>query len=123
MLFTYSYNENVDVQGFRVLVPFGKKEQLLQGIVLYEDLELIKNETTIHKIKPIVELLDTTPCFSSNMLKFISWMADYYHAPIGETFKIAIPAGISPKSLIKIFPNRDKSESELQAIYQQNPIR
>ncbi len=61
----------------------------------------------VKSIKPIAEILDTTPCFSDNMLNFISWMADYYLCPIGEAFRVAIPSGISPKTLIKFFINRD----------------
>ena len=117
-LYSYYYESEQDLTGCRVLVPFGNKNQLLAAVVV--------EETTISKNfnpKPISEIIAPIPAFNKNMLKFINWISDYYLAPIGETFKIAIPAGISPKTLIKFIPNREKAEQALQNIYQSNPIR
>ena len=118
-LFTYSYSDNISLVGYRVLVPFGNNNRLLQGIVLEEVTEI--NATK--KIKSIVEVLDTLPCFSKNMLNFVTWLAEYYLAPIGEAFKVAIPAGISPKTLIKFFINRDLELNEIKIKYGNNPDR
>ena len=114
---TNKIDEN-DLTGFRVIVPFGNKNQMLAAVVVEET---VADE----KIKPkqIAEIIDTVPAFSKNMLKFISWISDYYISPIGETFKVAIPAGISPKTLIKYAPNREISENELEKIRQKNPNR
>jgi primosomal protein N' (replication factor Y) len=117
-LYTYFSDEENDLTGCRVLVPFGRKNQLLAAVVVEET---TANEKI--KPKPITEIIDTVPAFDKNMLKFISWLSDYYIAPIGETFKVAIPAGISPKTLIKYTPNREIPENELEIIQQKNPVR
>jgi len=117
-LYSYYCESENDLTGCRVLVPFGRKNQLLAAVVVEET---AANEKI--KPKPITEIIDTVPAFSKNMVKFISWISDYYFAPIGETFKVAIPAGISPKTLIKYTPNREIPENELEIIRQKNPIR
>ena len=116
--YTYCYEAEQDLLGCRVLVPFGNKNQLLAAVVVEETTANAK-----FKPKQIAEIIDDTPAFNQNMLKFVKWISDYYLSPIGETFKIAIPAGISPRTLIKFTPNRQKAEQALQNIYQENPIR
>ncbi|MCL2040191.1 MAG: primosomal protein N' [Bacteroidetes bacterium] len=115
-LFTYSYPDDTSLKGYRVLVPFGNNNKSLQGIVVNEITQINPSQ----KIKPITEILDTTPCFSDNMLNFISWMSDYYLCPIGETFRVAIPTGIGPKTLIKTFINRDTTLKQIKEIYEKN---
>jgi primosomal protein N' (replication factor Y) len=117
-LFTYSAVHN-SLSGHRVLVPFGKNNRLIQGIVLDE----VQTPNNQKSIKSIAEILDTVPCFSNNMLKFITWISEYYLSPIGETFRVAIPAGVSPKTLIRIFPNRDIAINELEKKYINNKDR
>lgn len=117
-LYTYYYESEQDLIGCRVLVPFGNKNQLLAAVVIEETTDSEKFNP-----KPISEIIAPTPAFNKNMLKFVKWISDYYLCPIGETFKIAIPAGISPKTLIKFIPNREKAEQALQNTYQKNPTR
>jgi primosomal protein N' (replication factor Y) len=131
-LFTYftNYDTPINIVGSRVLVPFGRNNQTLTGIVVKEYVLCFNEDNSnnkpfanVQKSKEILEIIDSTPSLSSNMLKFISWISEYYLSPIGETFRVAIPAGISPKTIIKIIPNREKSAAALQSIYQSNPTR
>jgi len=88
--FTYIVPENMgarSAEGTRVLVPFGKRK--VTGYVLgpgkpVEDAE----------IKEIIEILDDVPSIPPTLLNDLKWMAEYYLAPIGETIKGALPAGI-----------------------------
>jgi primosomal protein N' (replication factor Y) len=109
-LWTYYSDESSDLSGYRVLVPFGNKDGQLAGVVVSENLDV---ETLDSKrIKCISEVIDVRPAFSGSMLKLMQWMSNYYQCPIGETFKVAIPSGISPKTVVRIIPNRTNIDLE-----------
>jgi primosomal protein N' (replication factor Y) len=44
------------------------------------------------KLKPILSVLDATPCVPSELLGFLRELASYYLAPIGEVLRLAMPA-------------------------------
>ncbi|MEE9543665.1 MAG: hypothetical protein V3V95_07770, partial [Thermodesulfobacteriota bacterium] len=72
--FTYIVPDDfvLDVKlGKRVLVPFGKRT--VTGYIVN-----IKHKASIKNMKPIIDLLDTTPLFDSRRLKFFRWLASYY---------------------------------------------
>ncbi len=109
--FTYSYNsdENKNYCGCRVIVPFGRGRmfQELSGVIVKQSLELPHNLSE-NKIKSIIDLIDPTPVFSEKMLKFLIWISTYYLSPIGETFKAALPSGISPRKIYTFLINPEK---------------
>ncbi len=80
--------------GARLLVPFGRK--LLTGYVvaLHDELDA-STEIEESSIKDAVELLDTDPLLTPEVLELTRWVADYYSAPWGEVLKAALPAGIN----------------------------
>ena len=73
--------------GVRIRVPFGKRESI--GILLS-----LSNETKIplNKLKPALEVIDSEPIFTQDIMKLCLWAADYYHYPLGEVFSAAMPA-------------------------------
>lgn len=74
------------VVGGRVKVPFINKKII--GLVL----EISPNaDFDRKKIKPILEVLDSQPLYTSKQLKLLSWAAHYYHEPIGEVVMAALP--------------------------------
>jgi primosomal protein N' (replication factor Y) len=75
--------------GCRVQVPLGNTE--ITGIVL--STEEINNDEK-NQLKPIIRLLDTTPLFSDQQLRFFQWCGQYYHAPIGEIIFTALPVAL-----------------------------
>ncbi len=74
--------------GKRVLVPF--KNLRVTGYIL----ELLRT-TDQTGIKKILHVLDDTPMFPPSMIPFFSWIADYYHYPLGEVIKGALPGGLN----------------------------
>lgn len=74
------------VVGGRVWVPFRNKK--IVGIVMQvtdsADYELTK-------IKPIAEVIDNEPLFTSTQLELFNWAAQYYHEPIGDVMLAALP--------------------------------
>lgn len=95
--YTYIVPEeySLDVKrGVRVLVPFGKGDKLLEGIIV--DFK----ETTSYdsdKLKYIDSLIDKKPIISEKMLELASWMKVKYLAQYIEVFKTILPSGITNK--------------------------
>lgn len=102
-LLTYSvsaavlHSEDIDnvelLIGRRVLVPLGGRK--VTGYVLSADSPADGN----FKIRDILQILDAEPLFHSNIIPLFQWISRYYHYPIGEVIKSALPGGLSPRSV------------------------
>ncbi len=86
----------LDLVGRRVLVPLGKRR--ITGYVLSR----LPNEDVGYTLKPVLEVLDRQPLFWDKEVEFFRWIADYYHYPIGEVIKTALPAGLVSGSVKKL---------------------
>ncbi|MGE4231997.1 MAG: primosomal protein N' [Bacteriovoracia bacterium] len=97
---TYSIPKNILVKkGSFVRVPFRSKE--IEGFVVS-----VRNriETDPKELKDILESPINVPVFSDEDLKFFSWIADYYQAPLGEVFYVAFQKTLfNVKKLEKYF--------------------
>jgi primosomal protein N' (replication factor Y) (superfamily II helicase) len=82
--------------GKRVLVHLGRRR--VTGYVL----GILSDEAVDYILKPVVEVLDREPLFHANLIPFFRWMARYYHYPIGEVIKTALPGGLTSGSEKKI---------------------
>ena len=114
--FDYLCKEKVGI-GSRVKVPFGNKK--VTGIVLSH-----KDKSSFTKLKEIEEIIDHEALLSEEILKFLSWSANYYHHPIGEVLSNAIPKNLrngKPAVIKKPIEVDDKvSSSELEHTSEQN---
>jgi primosomal protein N' (replication factor Y) len=72
--------------GCRVTVPFGKQQRV--GIVVSVS---ERSELPLDELKPVVEVLDSEPVFSTSTWRLLLWAADYYHHPIGDVLFHALP--------------------------------
>ena len=79
--------EPLPVAGVRVKVPFGHRQMIGLVMGITETSELPAN-----RIKAALTYLDTKALFSKPHLDFISWIASYYHQPLGEVVSTALPA-------------------------------
>ena len=52
------------------------------------------NKPEDYEVKPIAQLMDSTPIITEKQLKLWQWIADYYMSPIGEVYKAALPSGL-----------------------------
>ncbi|MFZ5775347.1 MAG: replication restart helicase PriA [Thermodesulfobacteriota bacterium] len=77
--------------GQRLLVPLGGR--LVTGYLVG-----FTEEVPAAGIKPIRETLDEKPLFPEKMIPFFRWVARYYHHPIGEVIRSALPAGLVSRS-------------------------
>jgi primosomal protein N' (replication factor Y) len=76
------------VTGLRVLVPFGRRT--VTGYVLG-----IAAGPPSGELKEIREVLDREPLFTGQDLEFYRWVASYYHYPLGEVIRTALPGGLT----------------------------
>ena len=75
--------------GARVMVPFGARK--LVGVV-----HEIKQDSDypLDKIKPIINIIDSSSLFDESLWKTINWASQYYLAPIGEMIAAALPGDL-----------------------------
>ena len=77
--------------GCRVLVPFGKtlKVGVLMGVIKASD-----SRVDVKRLKPVQQVLDTTPLLSSKDLQLLQWASRYYHHALGEVLATAFPVAL-----------------------------
>jgi primosomal protein N' (replication factor Y) len=80
------------IPGMRVLVPLGGRK--ITGYIL----STVESAPYGQQLKEIYEVLDNRPLFPAEQVRFFKWIAKYYHYPIGEVIKTALPAGLTKKS-------------------------
>ncbi|HEY0841199.1 primosomal protein N' [Methylotenera sp.] len=86
-LFDYlSAGQAVEI-GQRVLVPFGRRNQI--GIVMaLAD----SSDFPIEKLKPVTQVFSDEAPLDAEVLSLIKFSADYYHYPFGQALLAALPA-------------------------------
>ena len=109
---TYTYiipDEMVaDIQiGVRVLVPFGPRK-LTGYVVDFNKISFIKD------IKPIEDILDEEPIFSSEQIGLAQWISEYYICPLGKVLKAMVPTGMSLESKIMLSLAKDNKTAFLK---------
>ena len=75
--------------GVRVTVPFGRSTRV--GMVLENGVT-----TTLEQdqLKAVVAQLDVTPVLPPDTIALLKWASAYYHHPIGEAVRAALPGGL-----------------------------
>ncbi len=85
-----------DIVGKRVLVPLGRRK--ITGYVL----GTCPDEEVGYNLKSVLDVLDSKPLFHANCVDFFRWLAGYYHFPLGEVIKTALPSGLTVGSFKNI---------------------
>jgi primosomal protein N' (replication factor Y) len=94
--------------GRRVLVPFGRKK--LSGVIVG-----FPTSPPAHTLRPLLDVLDSRPTFSDEMLKLTRWMAEYYLAPWGDVLKAASPQGTASSSKLMVRLATDSVDELIKA--------
>ncbi len=88
--FTYAVPEQwpaLPAAGTRVLVPLGAR--VMVGVIRPE---APPADDGAHAIKPILDVLDAAePALTGELAQLCEWIAEYYVAPIGEVYRLALP--------------------------------
>jgi primosomal protein N' (replication factor Y) len=103
-------------EGMRVLVPFGRGNRVIKGIVI----KIQNDYENHHKLKGIIDVIDDKPLISKDMIELSLWMSEYYLSPYLEAFQTVLPPGDfkEVKTYISFKKNNirayDESLSELE---------
>ena len=88
--------------GSRVVVPFGRRE-----VIGWVDEVLADPEPLPPRVRDVLDAPDSEPVLPPLILDLCRWLSRYYVAPLGLTFRAALPAALTTEStetLIRI-PN------------------
>lgn len=88
--------------GARVIVPFGKGNRRLIGIVITH---LTLSQFDPNQLKSILEVIDNTPILDEKMLLLAKWLSTYYHFPLGSTLAVMLPTLINQGRPLTISDN------------------
>ncbi len=77
---------NVPAPGTRVLVPFGRRQQV--GLVMAHAAD---SDLERSRLKRVEAVLDDEPLLSDDALWLIRFTSDYYHHPVGEVAAAMLP--------------------------------
>ncbi len=75
--------------GARLRVPFGRGNRVGLLMEVTEGTSL-----PLSKLKRVAAVLDPSPIIDSELMKFLGWVADYYHHPLGEVVASALPRAL-----------------------------
>ncbi len=99
--FTYSIPEEMRGAikiGARLKLPFGRRNLIGYVVALHAELppEVDIDES---KIKNVIDVMDSEPLITPEILKLTQWTADYYASFWGEMLKAALPAGLNSEKV------------------------
>ena len=89
---TFEYLAPLDYSvaaGMRVEVDFARRKMV--GVITAVKAE---SEYPREKLKSARAVLDAAPILSDSLLALATWIAGYYHAPLGEVFQLFLPAAL-----------------------------
>lgn len=94
-----------ELVGCRAVVSFGRR-RFYTGVIA--KVSTYTPESLVAKqVKPIERILDERPLITREQLELWHWVADYYHAQVGQVMRLAMPSGLLPESKTLIFLSPD----------------
>src|SRR5699024_5379563 len=75
--------------GMRVLIPFGKGNRLIKGIVI----NIKGSIETSYKLKSVIDVLDDKALISNDLIELSLWMKEKYLSSYMDALKTVLPAG------------------------------
>ena len=122
-IFDYEIPDNLKVKiGSRVFVPFGRKKELEEGIVVN-----IK-EKSEYKVKPIAGLQEEQ--IDDNYIELAKWMGHRYFCNVADCLKLMLPPGRTSKNVDNRIKEKKvntislaKSKEEISQILAGNSLR
>ncbi|MDD2446570.1 MAG: primosomal protein N' [Tissierellia bacterium] len=89
--FTYSLNGFSDTVrvGMRVIVPFGNGNKPIKGFII----RIFNELTEEYSVKEIIDILDTEPLVTNNMIELGLWMKEKYLSSYLDSLQQILPPG------------------------------
>ena len=95
--FTYRVPEALDelvVLGARVVVPFRNRAMIGVVVKVCERGANTPPGTAAFELKDVAEIVDSLPALPQGLLELGRWVAEYYLAPVGDTFRVMLPPAV-----------------------------
>lgn len=115
-LYTYRVPEGLEAvvgPGALVRVPFTNRA--LQGVV-----HSLEGETSLPRVRDIVEILDPVPVVTAHQLRLADWIAEYYAASLSDVIGAMLPPGLGRRA-VYVLETRD-GDSGLKLDEQQRAV-
>jgi primosomal protein N' (replication factor Y) (superfamily II helicase) len=80
-------NTRVLVPGIRLRIPFGKSREKVGLLVDIRN----KSEIAAHRLKRVIDVLDSKPVIDQELFRVFQWAINYYHHPAGEVWLGCLP--------------------------------
>lgn len=110
--YTYSLPDELSdkvAEGYRVVVPFGRKKFYTAIVV-----KVHYAAPEAYETKDVLDVLDTSPVLLPRQLALWEWIADYYLCTLGDVYKAALPSGLKLESETVVILNQEfEAESSL----------
>jgi primosomal protein N' (replication factor Y) len=84
-------------RGARLLVPLGKR--VVTGIAVNPNASLNAEQTSVDKIRDIIEILDDEAFLPGAVVDLALWVADYYACGAGDALAAAVPSTQAHKTI------------------------
>ncbi|MBR1781435.1 MAG: primosomal protein N' [Oscillospiraceae bacterium] len=109
--YTYFVPENYAdraAPGMRVVVPFGKGNRHVEGMLLS-----VQTGERTKGVKPILSLLDGEPLLSPEQIQLALWMRERYFCTVYDAVKAMLPSGLyySIKDVYRLTDGIDKERA------------
>lgn len=95
--------------GIRVIVPFGRSNKKIMGIVVGVKDRLDTN----YRLKKIYGVIDQFPIISEPMIDLALWMKDYYLSNYIDSFQLVLPPGDYKELISSVYINQDRDLDSL----------
>lgn len=105
--YTYAIKRDMEEdlkQGMRVLVPFGRGNRYIKGLVI----KIEKYNGNISELKYIKDLLDDKPIISEKMIELSLWMKENYLSSYLDSLDVIMPPGDFKKINTYIYVNNQQ---------------
>lgn len=87
--------EQREVDGCRVMVPFGKGNQKRQGLILEKE-----EAINLKGLKTVSSFIDDEPLVNQEMLKLVKWLKSRTFCTYFEAYRAVLPVGITHKTVV-----------------------
>jgi primosomal protein N' (replication factor Y) len=86
--------EELVAPGARVLVPFRNRAMIGVVLSLHEPVAGAAPKAKAFELKDVAEIVDPLPALPPGLLELGRWVAEYYLAPVGDTFRMMLPPAV-----------------------------
>ncbi len=97
--------------GMRVVVPFGRGNKLIKGIVI----DVVDSFNHSYKLKKVIDVLDDNPLISDELIQLSLWIREEYLSSYRDSLRLILPPGDFKKintfiKLINFEPNIERDQ-------------